>query len=97
MADVGCRNTVFEGRPQVAAAHLPAWLAAGLRDFRLEFVHESPQEVSAVIQAHRAFLGGEIGAPELERRLAAVSGQGVTEGSFFVPEGFDRLPALPVV
>lgn len=97
MADVGCRNTVFEGRPQVAGAHLPGWLRAGLRDFRLEFVHESPEQVRAVIQAHRAFLNGEIGAAELERRLLAVSAQGVTEGSLYVPEGFDRLPALPVV
>ena len=56
MADVGCRNTVFEGRAQSGAAHLQAWLAAGLRDFRLEFVHESAAEVREVVSAHRAFL-----------------------------------------
>ena len=97
MADVGCRNTVFEGRPQVAAAHLSTWLQAGLRDFRLEFVHESPEQVAAVTQAHRAYLSGEISSAELEKRLAAVSDQGVTEGSLFVPEGFEVLPALPML
>ncbi len=93
MADVGCRNTVFEGRPQIAGPHLHDWLKAGLRHFRLEFVHESPEQVREVVQAHRAFLNGEIGVRDLEARLRTVSEQGVTEGSLFVPEGFDVLPA----
>ncbi|MHA0037300.1 U32 family peptidase [Deinococcus sp. PESE-13] len=97
MADVGCRNTVFEGRPQIAGTHLRDWLDAGLRDFRLEFVHESPEQVREVIAAHRAFLNGEIGGVELENRLRVVADQGVTEGSLFVPEGFDVLPALPML
>ncbi|WP_278911846.1 U32 family peptidase [Deinococcus wulumuqiensis] len=97
MADVGCRNTVFEGRPQIAGPHLHDWLKAGLRHFRLEFVHESPEQVREVVQAHRAFLNGEIGVRDLEARLRTVSEQGVTEGSLFVPEGFDVLPALPML
>ncbi|WP_240319325.1 U32 family peptidase [Deinococcus wulumuqiensis] len=97
MADVGCRNTVFEGRPQIAGSHLHDWLKAGLRHFRLEFVHESPEQVREVVQAHRAFLNGEIGVRDLEARLRTVSEQGVTEGSLFVPEGFDVLPALPML
>lgn len=97
MADVGCRNTVFEGRPQVAAAHLTGWLAAGLRDLRLEFVHESPEGVREVIRAHRAFLAGEISAAGLEATLAGLSDGGTTEGSLFVPHDFGLLDALPVV
>lgn len=97
MADVGCRNTVFEGRPQVAGTHLQDWLGAGLRDFRLEFVHETPEQVREVIQAHRAFLNGEISGVQLEARLAQVTDQGVTEGSLFVPDGFDVLPPLPML
>ena len=97
MADVGCRNTVFEGRPQVAAAHLGGWLEAGLRDFRLEFVHESPDEVREVIRAHRAYLNGQESAQMLASRLAPIGAQGVTEGSLFVPSGFELLPALPVL
>ncbi|WP_425386921.1 DUF3656 domain-containing U32 family peptidase [Deinococcus aquatilis] len=97
MADVGCRNTVFEGRPQVAAAHLGGWLEAGLRDFRLEFVHESADEVREVIRAHRAYLNGQESAQMLGTRLAPIGAQGVTEGSLFVPSGFELLPALPVL
>lgn len=97
MADVGCRNTVFDGRPQIAGTHLSEWLDVGLRDFRLEFVHETPEGVREVIRAHRAFLAGELGAGVLEAQLHALSDQGTTTGSLFVPEGFDRLPALPVL
>lgn len=96
MADVGCRNTVFEGRPQVAGAHLQSWLDAGLRDFRLEFVHESPAQVSEVIQLHRAFLTAQVTVTELEQRLQAISEQGTTEGSLFVPQDFGLLDALPM-
>ncbi|PTA66687.1 protease [Deinococcus arcticus] len=97
MADVGCRNTVFEGRPQVAAAHLGAWQAAGIRDLRLEFVHETPEQVREVLAAHRAFLNGDFSAPELEAALTTLTDQGVTEGSLFVPHDFGLLDALPVV
>ncbi len=106
MADVGCRNTVFEGRAQTGAAHLSRWLKAGLRDFRLEFVSESADEVRAVVAAHRAFFAGSGGAADLEERLS-VLGAGSTEGSLFVPgdfglglpapDAFADLLALPVL
>ncbi|WP_417323642.1 U32 family peptidase [Deinococcus aquaticus] len=98
MADVGCRNTVFEGRPQVAAPHLGEWQRAGIRDLRLEFVHETPQQVTGVIEAHRAFLAGALSAAGLQDTLDALSARaGVTEGSLFVPHDFGTLDALPVL
>lgn len=96
MADVGCRNTVFEGRPQVAGAHLDRWRAAGIRHFRLEFVHEAPAEVSEVIRLHREYLAGALSSAELEEALAALSEQGTTEGSLFVPRDFGLLDELPM-
>ena len=97
MADVGCRNTVFEGRAQTAARHLPSWRAAGLRDFRLEFVHEDAAGVREVVTSFRAALAGELGAAGLEERLARVGGQGVTEGSLLVPADFAALPPLEMI
>ncbi|WP_309570835.1 DUF3656 domain-containing protein, partial [Deinococcus sp.] len=97
MADVGCRNTVFEGRAQVAAAHLPAWQVAGLRDYRLEFVHETPAQVAGVIAAHRGYLAGTLSSPALAARLDGLDPQGVTEGSLFVPQDFGALDALPLM
>jgi U32 family peptidase len=94
MADVGCRNTVFEGRAQSGASHLQGWLDAGLRDFRLEFVHESPEDVREVVSAHRAFFAGKLDAQGLLARLSGV-GSGVTEGSLYVPPAaFQGLPEL---
>ena len=97
MADVGCRNTVFEGRPQIAAAHLPEWQTAGLQDFRLEFVHETPDTVREVIRLHRTFLAGGLSGAGLEAALSLLSDGGTTEGSLFVPHDFGTLDALPVL
>jgi putative protease len=94
MADVGCRNTVFGAEAQQAAAHLEAWLAAGIRHFRLEFAHESAAQVSAVSQAFAEALAGHLDAGELARRLARISPGGITEGSLFVPPDYLELPVL---
>jgi putative protease len=94
MADVGCRNTVFGAEAQQAGAHLEAWLAAGIRHFRLEFAHESAEEVTQVTRAFQDALGGRIRPQDLARKLSRVAPGGVTEGSLFVPEGFFELPVL---
>jgi putative protease len=86
MADVGCRNTVFGAEAQEASSHMRTWLDVGLRHFRLEFVHESPEQVSRVIQAfRRAF---EHGFDGLARELQRISPTGTTEGSLYVPKGW---------
>jgi U32 family peptidase len=94
MADVGCRNTVFGAEAQTGAKHLETWLKAGLRDFRLEFVHESPEQVQRVIIAFQQTLSGEKSFDWLQRELANVSPSGITEGSLFTPEDFSHLPQL---
>jgi hypothetical protein len=38
IVDVGCRNTVFNGELQSAAALVPEIVARGVRRFRFEFV-----------------------------------------------------------
>ncbi|HSP66576.1 MAG TPA: U32 family peptidase [Bryobacteraceae bacterium] len=85
MADVGCRNTVFGAEAQEASLHLGAWLAAGIRHFRLEFVHETPQQVTRIGQAFEDCLAGRATAQELHRALQRAVPDGVTEGSLFVP------------
>jgi putative protease len=94
MADVGCRNTVFGAEAQQAAAHLEAWLEAGIRDFRLEFAHESAAQVAAVSRAFADALAGNADAGELARRLAHASPGGITEGSLFVSANYLELPVL---
>lgn len=92
MADVGCRNTVFGAEAQVASRHLDQMLRSGICDYRLEFVHESPQQVRKVTAAFQAYFAGEITAAELDQRLRKVIP--TTEGSFFVPDDYLRLPVI---
>jgi putative protease len=94
MADVGCRNTVFGAEAQEASAHLDAWQAAGIAHYRLEFAHESAAEVSGVAQAFAAALAGQMTLSQLSARLKQIAPQGVTEGSLYVPAGYDKLPIL---
>ena len=94
LADVGCRNTVFGAEAQHAAAHLEDWLGAGIRHFRLEFAHESPEQVEGVAHAFEVALAGSLPARELARRLQRLSPEGITEGSLYVPPDFPALPVL---
>jgi putative protease len=94
MADVGCRNTVFGAQAQEASAHMDAWRAAGIRHFRLEFVHESGEEVQRVTAAFQAFLAGRITSGQLGGELKRYAPAGVTEGSLFIAEDFELFPIL---
>jgi putative protease len=93
MADVGCRNTVFGAEAQEASRHMDAWLATGIRHFRLEFVHESGAEVERIAQAFRDYLAHP-DAVRLAARLRQAAPQGVTEGSLFIPSSSALLPVL---
>ncbi len=97
MADVGCRNTVFGAEAQESSAHLDLWRAAGIRHFRLEFVHESAEQVRQVTRLFRRALAGEIGAAELNRELKSIAPGGTTQGSLFVPSDYLALTVLPIV
>jgi putative protease len=94
MADVGCRNTVFGAEAQEASRHLAEWREAGIYRFRIEFAHETGEQVAKVTRAFDEALAGRIGARELASRLQRLTPHGVTEGSLFVPEGYQTLPIL---
>jgi putative protease len=94
LADVGCRNTVFGAEAQEASLHLGEWREAGISRFRLEFAHESADQVAGVTRAFEAALAGRFTGRELMRELQKVTPQGVTEGSLFIPESYLTLPVL---
>ncbi|MGH9720579.1 MAG: DUF3656 domain-containing U32 family peptidase [Bryobacteraceae bacterium] len=94
MADVGCRNTVFGAEAQTADTHLEAWRRAGIRHFRLEFVHESAEQVRRVTSAFASALAAGITATQLTAELKKIAPEGITEGSLFVPNGYLTLPIL---
>jgi U32 family peptidase len=76
-ADVGCRNTVFNSRPQSGASHLPQLLATGLRHFRLELLDESPEEAVRLLHSYREALAGHTDSSHLARSLSARDQLGV--------------------
>jgi putative protease len=79
-ADAGCRNTVYNNRAQTGAEFLGPLLEAGARSFRVEFVTESPAEVTRTLTSYRKLLAGEITGTELWRELKLINQLGVTRG-----------------
>lgn len=94
MADVGCRNTVFGAEAQEASRFLDRWQDAGIRHFRLEFVHETAEQVTQIARAFYATLSGNQSTHELSQKLQRIAPQGTTQGSLFVPDTYLMLPVL---
>ncbi len=94
IADVGCRNTVFGAEAQEASSHIDEWRAAGIRHFRLEFAHESPEQVQEVVEAFDLTLKGKMTTHKLGSALRKFAPQGTTEGSLFVSNDYLQLPVL---
>jgi putative protease len=94
LADVGCRNTVFGAEAQAASRHLAEWRQAGIQHYRLEFVHESAEEVIQISRAFGESLAGRLSPPELTRQLSRLAPQGTTEGSLFVPDNYLMIPLM---
>ena len=72
MADVGCRNTVFGAEAQTDPAAMRTWQTAGLRHFRIEFVHESETEVADVIKCFDGYLNGTSTTDQLQTSLEEI-------------------------
>lgn len=80
-ADVGCRNTLFNGRAQTGARFLPELLDVGLRDFRIELLDETKEQARHSIQLYQQLLAGQLSANELHDDLGTIEKLGVTEGT----------------
>ncbi len=94
MADVGCRNTVFGAEAQTDANAIGSWQAAGITNFRLEFVYQTPEQIVAIADAFRSHLDGMTVAHDLARVLRENSPQQTTKGSLFVADDFKSLVQL---
>jgi putative protease len=79
-ADVGCRNTVFNALAQTGAEYVSRMMELGVRHFRLEFLNETPEQVTRTIGQYRRLLRGEINGTQLWRELKLFNQLGVTRG-----------------
>jgi putative protease len=80
-ADAGCRNTVFNGTAQTGAEYVQRLIELGVRQFRLEFVQETPEQVRRTIDRYQQLLQGEITGTQLWRDLRLQNQLGVTRGT----------------
>ena len=80
-ADLGCRNTLFNGRAQTAAEAIPQFLEAGVRHFRLELLQESPADTERRVALYRQALNGEISGRMVWQSEQLESRLGVTRGT----------------
>ena len=79
-ADVGCRNTVYNSLAQTGAEYVARMLALGARNFRIEFLNETPEQVKQTITQYQGLLRGEIEGGQLWRELKLNNQLGVTRG-----------------
>ena len=79
-ADTGCRNTVFNGTAQTGAEYVQRLVELGVQHFRIEFVNETPEQVTQTIHRYRQLLQGEITGSQLWRELKLQNQLGVTRG-----------------
>jgi putative protease len=79
-ADVGCRNTVFNSLAQTGAEYVSRMIELGVRHFRVEFLNETPDQVTQTLSKYRRLLRGEITGTELWRELKLFNQLGVTRG-----------------
>jgi putative protease len=80
-ADAGCRNTLFNGVAQTGAEFVQRLMDAGARQFRLEFLDETPAQVRRTIDCYQQLLNGQISGRQLWQQLRLSSQLGVTRGT----------------
>jgi putative protease len=80
-ADVGCRNTLFNGRAQTGARFYEELRGTGLSKFRVELLDEDDLGALRTITAYQDFLAGRTDAPTLLDNVRAFEKLGVTEGT----------------
>ena len=80
-ADLGCRNTLFNGKAQTAAEALPQLLRAGVRALRLELLDETADQTVHRVRQYGSAIRGEISGRQLWQQEQLDSRLGVTRGS----------------
>ncbi len=79
-ADVGCRNTLFNGKAQTGARYFQHLRTAGLSRFRVELLDEAGDAAKTIL-AYQDLLSGKSDAFELLDQVQALEKLGVTEGT----------------
>lgn len=85
-ADIGCRNTLYNGMAQSGAEAVKPLLAKGIRHFRIELLRDTTQdEVTKLIELYRDLIDGKLDGPQVWQQLKAQNRVGVTRGTLEQP------------
>ncbi|MFN8710169.1 MAG: DUF3656 domain-containing protein, partial [Planctomyces sp.] len=80
VADVGCRNTLFNAVPQSSSEIVSELLAGGVRSFRVELLRDTTEEIRKILNLYTDLLKGQIPGPRVWKELNAANQVGVTRG-----------------
>ncbi len=83
-ADVGCRNTLFNGRAQTGARFFDRFQNAGLHQYRIELLEEDQRAAEETILAYQELFDKQTSGARLWQDLGASEQLGVTEGTLNV-------------
>jgi len=85
-ADIGCRNTLYNGVAQSGAEAVPYLLQRGIRQFRIELLHDAAtDQIQQLIELYRELIQGQIAGSEVWKALRADNRVGVTRGTLEHP------------
>jgi putative protease len=85
-ADIGCRNTLYNGHAQSGAEAAPKLIRMGVKQFRIELLRDTTAaETHRLVRLYRDLLEGKTDGPTVWKSLKAENRVGVTRGTLEQP------------
>jgi putative protease len=81
VADVACRNTLFNATAQSGAELVPGLRQAGVQRFRVELLEHDTAQTTRLIELHQQLLTGQLSGTTIWRTLRADNRVGITRGT----------------
>jgi len=81
VADVGCRNTLFNAVAQSSAEVVADLLSAGVRRFRIELLRDDATQIEKLHTLYAQLLSGNVSGEHVWKTLNAMNRVGVTRGT----------------
>jgi putative protease len=81
LADVGCRNTVYNGTAQSGAEFVSRMKEIGIAHFRIELLRESPAEAADLFNRYAGVIAGVEDGRSTWKQLKVLNQLGVTRGT----------------
>ena len=81
VADVGCRNTLFNAVAQSSAEVVSELLGSGVRRFRIELLRDNADHIGRLYSLYNQLLSGSVTGEHVWRNLNAMNRVGVTHGT----------------